>query len=327
MSDKRKSDHIDLTFSSRPDDLSMPSHMYYEPLLSGHPKGGEAATEFLGHKLSMPLWISSMTGGTLRAKKINENLARACGEFQIGMGLGSCRSLLSSDDRLEDFDVRQYMGEAPLFTNFGVAQIEELIEQKALDKILDVTSKLKADGVIIHVNPLQEWAQPEGDRFKRAPLESIQKVCEVTDIPVIVKEVGQGMGPKSLNALCQLPVSAIELAAFGGTNFTLIEQARHDRESSGRVAHKNRFGLVGHSPQQMIQWLNSANATKPIIISGGITDPLQGHTLRCAYQGQSIVGMASEVLKYAMNDYQELRSFLVQLKEQFEMATCFIEGE
>ena len=111
-----------------------------------------------------------MTGGTGQARTINRNLAQACGEFSLGMGLGSCRPLLKSDKYFEDFNLRPIIGDkAPFYANIGIAQLEELIREDALYRIIDLVDKLQACGLIIHVNPLQEWFQPEGDRFCEAP--------------------------------------------------------------------------------------------------------------------------------------------------------------
>ena len=155
--ESRKRDHIELAFRSQISDLD--TRFYYEPMLAAHPTDTAAlATDFLGKKLCAPMWVSSMTGGTEQAQIINRNLAQACGEFGLGMGLGSCRKLLFDDARLADFVVRQYMGyEVPLFANLGIAQLEALIAANQLYRINDLLDKLEADGLIIHVNPLQEW--------------------------------------------------------------------------------------------------------------------------------------------------------------------------
>ena len=97
----RKEDHIELAFRSRVESNQMDKRFRYEPLFSGHPKPGDVAQVFMGFQFQYPVWVSSMTGGTEKAKKINENLARLCADFQLGMGLGSCRSLLDSDARMD----------------------------------------------------------------------------------------------------------------------------------------------------------------------------------------------------------------------------------
>ena len=128
----RKRDHIELAFKSQISELD--SRFYYEPLFAAHPeKGSLQPFIFLNKKFKTPMWVSSMTGGTELAQTINQNLARACKDFGFGMGLGSCRQLLYSDNYFKDFDIRKTLGdESALFANLGIAQLEVLIERKEL---------------------------------------------------------------------------------------------------------------------------------------------------------------------------------------------------
>lgn len=331
MSESRKKDHIELTFKSRPESMVDQMGLYYEPLFSAHPslEKDTFPTRFMGYDLKLPLWVSSMTGGTGVAKNINKNLARAAGEFGLGMGLGSCRSLLdTTNQRFSDFDVKSELKEFPLFSNFGIAQLEELIEQNSIHKVFDITKNLNADGIIIHVNPLQEWAQPEGDRYKRSALETIESVVSTSPYPIIVKEVGQGFGPKSLEALCKMPLAAVEFAGLGGTNFTILELSRLNASESGRKLKNTKLGLIGHTPLEMVGFINNLDPAKMkcknFIISGGITSALEGYILMQELKYPAVIGMASEFLKYAMNDYETLRQFVLALKDELLMANAFL---
>ncbi len=174
MSDNRKKDHIDLAFKSQTKSNERKYDLNYEPLFSAHPDSDtDISVEFIGKKLRAPLWVSSMTGGTEHAAKINQNLAKACNEFGFGMGLGSCRPLLNSTNRFSDFNLRDTIGDNPFYANLGIAQLEELIFRNETSKIDKMIQDLHVDGLIIHVNPLQEWMQPEGDRFRQSPLKTI----------------------------------------------------------------------------------------------------------------------------------------------------------
>lgn len=330
MTEQRKKDHIALTDSSRPEYQLSLGEYYYEPMLGHHKNIDEdLVTNFIGHELKMPLWVSSMTGGTALAKTINTNLAMACEEFGMGMGLGSCRSLLTDSKRFDDFNVKSLMPNYPLFTNFGIAQLEELVDSSSVHLVNDITKSLQADGVIIHVNPLQEWAQPEGDRLKRAPIDTIKAVLNQIDFPVVVKEVGQGFGPQSLQELIKLPLGAIELAGFGGTNFTILEHARLSGAKSGKYAMHETFGNIGHTVDEMIVWLNQmqlpSGNNPDIIISGGISDPLRGHLLRKELKLNSVFGMASSFLTHAKDDYSQLSQYVKNVKECLLLADSFIK--
>jgi len=327
----RKRDHIELAFNSQVGIGQLDQRFYYEPLLAGHPEAGSLpAFSFLGKTMRVPIWVSSMTGGTDWAHTINHNLARACREFGMGMGLGSCRSLLYSDEALEDFDVRDHIGEEQLlFANLGIAQVEQLLQDKALGRIDNLIHKLRADGLIIHVNPLQEWLQPEGDRFAKAPIDTIETLLEKIDRPMIVKEVGQGMGYESLKRLLQLPLAAVDFAANGGTNFAKLELLRSDPV---KQAIYERVAMLGHSAEDMVGMVNRITAeipaavkVKQIIISGGVRHFLDGYYLINKIDTTAIYGQASAFLKHARGEYEELAKYVQAQKEGLELAQAFLK--
>ena len=327
VSSSRKEDHIDLAFKSETSVMIKDSRFNYEPLFKTIDEVDlTPSIDVCGKTINYPIWISSMTGGTQKASIINQNLARLCGEFKLSMGLGSCRQLLYDDKRLEDFKVRTLMPDSPLLVNLGVAQIEELIVNKQIDKIETLIHKLKADGLIIHVNPLQEWLQPEGDKFRQTIISTIEAIIEKANYPIIVKEVGQGFGPKSLKHLSQLPLEALDLAGFGGTNFSKLELLRANELSN---ACNESVYLQGHTCQEMITWLNSYIAEnngelscRYIILSGGIKNYMDGYYLKEKLNYPSIYAQASGFLAYATN-YEELKQYLALQIEGLKMANAY----
>lgn len=329
--ESRKKDHIDMAFKSRVEAGELDARFYYEPMLAAHPQPGSLpAVPFLGKILRMPVWVSSMTGGTAMAGRINRQLARACGEFGMGMGLGSCRQLLYSAAFFPDFDVRGEMGpDQPLFANLGVAQVEKLFREKEQDRIPELLEKLRADGLFIHVNPLQEAMQPEGDRFVRPPLEVIEEALQTFGFKIMVKEVGQGFGPESLRALLQLPLAGIEFAAAGGTNFSRLELLRSDPE---KQAVFGKIAAVGHSAVDMLQWANQWNIALKIenppclILSGGVRDFLDGYYLLQKSTFPAVYGQASEFLKHAQGDYSELQAYVQAQLRGLELAHAFLRA-
>jgi isopentenyl-diphosphate Delta-isomerase len=325
----RKRDHIELAFKSQV--LHLDSRFSYEPLFAAHPERGSLKPfDFLGKKIKTPMWVSSMTGGTALARTINRNLATAAAEFGFGMGLGSCRQLLYSNDTFEDFNVRPILGDnVPLFANLGIAQLEVLIDRKETHLIQKMVEKLRADGLIIHINPMQEWLQPEGDRFKRSPLETIETLLELIDNQIIVKEVGQGFGKESLKALFQLPLAAIDFAAAGGTSFSMLELLR------GSDFRKNMFGSlasIGHSAVEMVDFTNQIveelgdkRRCGQVIVSGGIQDFLDGFYCIKKLQIPAVYGQASAFLKHAQGDYATLRTFVDAQIQGLELAEAFLK--
>ncbi len=328
----RKKDHIELAFQSQVTRAQLDDRFYYEPILSGHPEPGSwPPFRFLDKKMRLPMWVSSMTGGTEMAHTINHNLARACKDFGFGMGLGSCRSLLYSDDTLDDFNVRPLIGEdLPLYANLGIAQVEQLIEKNELYRVSQLLDKLKADGLIIHVNPMQEWLQPEGDRFQHPPLQTIMTFLEKMDyLPVIVKEVGQGMGFGSLKALLQLPLAAVDFAANGGTNFAKLEMLRSDAQKTEIYSH---LALVGHSAGEMANLTNQIQEElgdelrcRQIIVSGGVQNFLDGYYYIEKLKLPAIYGQASAFLRHARGDYETLYQYVEAQVQGLELAKAFLQ--
>jgi isopentenyl-diphosphate delta-isomerase len=327
----RKQDHIELAFRSKLELTELDARFDYEPLLSAHPESGSLKViDFLGKKLKAPIWVSSMTGGTKWAHTINHNLARACRDFGLGMGLGSCRSLLYSDETLADFNVRHLIGDdLPLYANLGIAQMEQLMAAGQTERIDALIEKLQADGLIIHVNPLQEVLQPEGDRFKNPPLQTIEAFLKTSRVPVVVKEVGQGMGKKSLRELLQLPIQALEFAAAGGTNFSKLELMRADTSQQEAFRSLARVGHAAHEmvlfTNELVEELGAKIRCRQIIVSGGVRDFLDGYYFINKLKLPAVYGQASGFLKYAQGDYEVLYNFVKTQINGLELAQAFLK--
>jgi isopentenyl-diphosphate delta-isomerase len=328
--EQRKKDHIDLAFASQVNRFDLDTRFYYEPLLAAHPSPSDTSFSFLGKSMKAPIWVSSMTGGTGPARYINQNLGRVCGEFGLGMGLGSTRGLLDDNTFFEDFNLRPLIGpDAPFFINLGIAQIEKLISSNSFDKVSSLINRLEADGLIIHINPMQEWLQPEGDFIAHSPLDTINKVISIFKGAIIIKEVGQGFGPASIKTLLQLPISAIDFAAAGGTNFAKLELLRSDKNY-----HQTNDPLtkIGHTAEEMVGFVNQAlidlgdkAIVKEIIISGGVQHFLDGYYLMEKLSLKSVYGQASAMLKHAADSYESLHSFVEEQIKGLAVAKAYLK--
>lgn len=324
----RKKDHIDLAFRSRTAPSELDRRFDYEPLMSKHPNRPLPVQDVLGKQMHAPIWVSSMTGGTEKAGGINRNLARVCREFGLGMGLGSCRALLKNDEHLSDFDLRDVIGDsAPFYANLGISQVEEMVLNGDIGPITAMVQKLRADGLIIHVNPMQEWLQPEGDRFAQAPVDTIRTFLEMTPMRVIVKEVGQGMGPESIRAMLELPLEALEFAAFGGTNFARVELLRSPEAKQNYLEPLSRIGMDAEQMMDIVNQVVSEDdhsiRCKCIIVSGGIKTFLDGYYLVSKCSLPAVYGQASEFLRFASKSYDELREFVHYQVEGLKIASTY----
>ncbi len=325
--DLRKKSHLDLAFASQSDLLD--GRFYYEPMLAGHPEMTDIPFQLGQHKMRYPIWISSMTGGTSSAGPINKMLAKTAKKFGLGMGLGSCRMIVEDNTFFDDFNLRPILGDAsPLFANIGIAQVERFIDSGQASKLKAMVDRLDADGLIIHVNPLQEWLQPEGDLIKRSPLITIKQLLNEIDTDLIVKEVGQGFGPESMKELLKLPLLAIDFAANGGTNFSKLELLRN----KALKEHYESVVLLGHSAAGMVNFLNTAvkelgnqRKCKNVIISGGIKNFLDGFYLTSKSDMPAIYGQASPFLKYANESQEALDSYAEMQIKGLLMAKNFLK--
>ena len=312
--EERKKDHVNLALNSSVNAMDKDNRFVYEPMLAGYPGKSLVKRSIAGKQMKYPFWVSSMTGGTKMAKKINTNLAQIANEFGFGMGLGSCRILLENEKFLPDFNLRNVIGEdQPFFANIGIAQLEKMLEEDRLQELHDLVNLLKADGLMIHVNPMHEFFQKEGDQLRHPPVETIRAFLTVANYPVIAKEVGQGMGKESLRALLKLPLEAIEFGAFGGTNFAQVEMMR---DMNADNALYEPLAYIGHTAEEMTHMTNEIYEeeqaiidTSSLIISGGLKSFLDGYYVISSSQMPAVFGMASQFLKYAKDDYEGLRSF------------------
>lgn len=313
----RKDDHIDLSLKSQ--------HSYkdvrfeYEPMFGVHPDFKEEPFIFLGKKMNYPFWISSMTGGGKDSKHLNKMFAQVCRDFGIGMGLGSCRALLENQNCISDFDLRETLGgDVPFLMNLGIAQVSELIKNENLTLINDLVEQLRVDGLIIHINPLQEFFQPEGDVISARPIDVLEEFKKKFTAKIMVKEIGQGMGERSLRAINDLEIDGLELAGFGGTNFTKLEKLRSKH-------FETDFESVGEDSFSMIKVLNDLNTNMDIIISGGMNNPLNAYYYHSITNANNVIGQASKVLEMAQQGPEILKSYIKNFILKMRLAKNYLE--
>lgn len=317
---RRKKDHIRLVYKSQTDISTNDSRFYYEPLLASHHV--DKTYTFNSKSIGAPIFISSMTGGSGKSKKINRRLALAAKEYKLPMGLGSLRPYIERYEK-SSFQIREYCGDdVQLFGNIGISQLENLVIDRKIEKLYKVVDYLTLDGIIIHINPLQEWIQPGGDRLKYPAITTLKTFLESKECTVIVKEVGCGFGPNSLKELINLPLDVIDLAAYGGTNFTKVELLR-----SKRKREKNPLVNIGHGNMEMLEILNRNQNElhgKEFIFSGGIKSYLDGYYFMKKLKTPSLYGYAYPLLERALHSKLRLFEFIEDEIRGLEFAEQFL---
>lgn len=265
----------------------------------------DITTTFLGKSLGAPLLISSMTGGTEQAKTINFRLAEVAQHYKLAMGVGSQRVAVENPQVAGTFAVRSHAPDILLFANLGAVQLNY---SYGLDQCLRVIDLLEADALILHLNPLQECIQPKGDTNFRGLIDKINILCSNLPVPVIVKEVGNGISAAIAQKLIDAGVTAIDVAGAGGTSWAKVESER------ALNAHQRHLGLTfadwGLPTAECITTIRAVAPEIPLIASGGLRNGLD--VAKAIALGADISGLAWPFLQAAAESVDAVDA-LVQL--------------
>jgi len=273
----------------------------------------DTSTQFLGKTLKAPLLVSCMTGGTPEATRINQTLARVAQEFGLAMGLGSGRALIESPDSLESFDVRELAADVPLLANLGAVQLNKGYGASECNRLIEM---LRADALVLHLNPLQEALQPEGDSCFAGLLKKIRKLCKTLKYPVIVKEVGWGIDGATARALFDAGVAAVDVAGAGGTSWSEVERYRIDEAWRAGVAAE--FAGWGIPTAQCVRDVRKVAPKQTIIASGGIRSGLDA--AKAIALGADLAGLAGPFLRAAAESDGAARHLARELTEVVRIA-------
>ena len=256
-------------------------------------------TTFLGKQLGAPLLISSMTGGTEQAKMINYRLAKVAQHYKIAMGVGSERVAVENSKVADTFAVRSLAPDILLFANLGAVQLNYNYGIDQCQRAIDI---LEADALILHLNPLQECIQTEGDTNFRGILDKISKLCCSLSVPVIAKEVGNGISSSMAKKLIDAGVGAIDVAGAGGTSWAKIEGERGKDPLQRRLG--NTFGNWGLPTAECISAIRTLNSDIPLIASGGLRNGLE--VAKAIALGADLSGLAWPFLQAAVKSEESL---------------------
>lgn len=276
-------------------------------------KDVDPSISLFGRTLAAPLLISCMTGGTKDARRINRRLARVAQECGFAMGLGSGRALIESPEAIGTFDVRSRAPDVVLFANLGAVQLNK---GYGFDECRRLVELLRADALVLHVNPLQEALQPEGDTCFNGLLAQIARLCDRSEFPIVVKEVGWGIAARDVRSLFDAGVAAVDVAGAGGTSWSEVERYRIAEPWRARVA--GAFAGWGIPTAQALIEARAAVPEATLIASGGIRPGLD--VVKALALGADMVGIAGPFLRAANASLDTAREFGTELVETLRIA-------
>jgi len=273
----------------------------------------DLSIEIFGKKLQAPLLISSMTGGTEAARRINLHLAEAAQALGVGMGVGSQRAAIEQNNLEYTYQVRKVAPDILLLANLGAVQLNYGYGLQEAKKAVEM---IAADALILHLNPLQEAVQPGGDRRWDSLYHKIEQLVTKIDVPVIAKEVGNGISARVARRLADCGISAIDVAGAGGTSWSEVEAYRQQDPRQKKIAHV--FASWGIPTALSLMEVKKAVPEIPIFASGGIRTGVDA--AKAIALGATLVGSAAPLLSAATDQTQTVYDQFAAMIEELKIA-------
>lgn len=317
---QRKKDHVDLSVSGEVNYRQATGFERYQFIHNSLPEidltDVTTETPLLGRTFSFPLFISSMTGGYTEAGAVNAIIAEFCQEHNLPFGVGSQRAMLENPETAETFSiVRERAPDAFIASNIGGAQLIGGLHKEKLNLL---TESIRADAIIVHLNPLQELLQPEGDRNFKGIREGIRQLVRETKLPVIVKETGAGISGDVAEQLLDAGVKVIDIAGAGGTSWAKVENKRAIQQDPLTIF--DDWGIA------TVDSLLQVHRLKPhygfeLIASGGIRTSIDIAKALCL--GADFTAAAQPVIRAVVEEGREGLELLFQ-RWQRELQTLMV---
>jgi len=270
----------------------------------------DTSVEFMGKRLNAPFLVTGMTGGCPEARVVNRNLAEACERVGVAFGVGSQRAMLEHPELSDTYSVRDVAPRTLIIGNIGLIQFTRGYGQEQID----AARSIGCDAMALHLNPLQEMCQPEGDRQWSGCMEALRQVCKSAKLPIMVKETGAGISAETAKLLELSGASALDVSGCGGTNFALVEA--HRGGGVGSTFHD--WGIP-----TVCSLLEVRRAVQlPLVCSGGVTSGLDA--AKAIAMGATLAGIARPLLKPALESADKaeakLRNMVYELKTAMLLA-------
>lgn len=271
--------------------------------------------KFLGREFQLPFIIEPLTGGFPEAEIINASLAEASEKLDIPIGLGSMRAAIEEPNFQKSFKiVREKAPNAFIIANIGIMQLIE----KGIEYAEKAIEMVNADALYIHLNPLQEIIQPEGEKKFENCLEKIIECCKYIKKPIIIKEVGCGISMEVAKMLEKTGISAIDIAGAGGTSWAAIEYYRaKEIGDKYKAAMGETFWDWGIPTAASLIEVKSISNLE-IVASGGIRNGLDA--AKCLGLGATMVGFAYPLLWPATRGYEYVLEKIKLYAEELKLA-------
>ena len=310
----RKRRHIDVCLTEPVDYQTLTTgferyRLPYNALTQTDLDAVDLGTEFLGSRLSAPVLIGAMTGGAELSGIINRNLAAAAQQLGVGMMLGSQRVMIDDAVAAASFDVRGVAPDVLLVGNIGMAQLQTS-PASVLAKVLD---RVGANALAVHANPLQEAMQHNGDTDFSGSMARLREVAGSIGYPVMLKEVGHGIGAAAAAQLADCPVAAIDVAGAGGTSWARIEQ--FVRYGEVRYPALAEWGIP---TAQALTEVKALLPDVPLVASGGIRTGMDA--AKALAMGAEVVAIARPLLAPAVQSAAAVADWLQGFIE--ELLVC-----
>ena len=326
---KRKKDHVKLTVNEDVFYKKTTGFEHYDFVHNALPEvdsnSVDLRSNLLGRSFNMPFFVSSMTGGYADGESVNAKLASFCEKMNLPLGVGSQRAMIENPEETSSFSVvRKHAPNAFIAANIGGAQ---LIGGLPKEHVSRMTESIEANAVIVHLNPLQELMQPEGDRNFKGIENGIHSLIETAGIPVIVKETGAGLSPAVSRRLLEAGVSVIDTSGAGGTSWAKVENLR--QKEGGALHHFDDWGIPTAVCVENIQVLRNEFEFE-LIASGGIRNAFD--LIKAMALGADFAAAAQPVIKSLMEGGEKgLERWYQQLKRDcrviLTLLGCSIFGD
>lgn len=315
---RRKDDHIDINLTQPVQATEVSTgfkqiHFIHQALPDLDFATVSTATTFLGYEVGAPLLVSAMTGGTPRGWELTRRLAEVAQRYRLPLGVGSQRAAIEDEGRAQYFRLRDVAPDIVLFANLGAIQLNL---GYGVDQCRRAVEMIGANALVLHLNPLQEALQPEGDTGFHGLLHQIEGVCRTLGVPVIVKEIGCGISTEVARQLIEAGVDAIDVGGAGGTTWSGVEHFRATDPIWRRVSAT--FANWGIPTAASLQMVRAVSPAIPVIASGGLRTGLDA--AKAIGFGAQLAGFAGPLLRAADAGDDALNDLVAVLLEELRVA-------